>query len=65
MHRSASLILILFLIPAAALSQTAPTDSQTLRALLAEIRQLRHDLQTNNANGCEGTGRSLPTPAPG
>ena len=49
MHRSASLILILFLIPAAALSQTAPTDSQTLQALLAEIRQLRHDLQTSNA----------------
>jgi DNA repair exonuclease SbcCD ATPase subunit len=49
MHRSASLILIVFLIPAAALSQTAPTDSRTLQALLAEIRQLRHDLQTSNA----------------
>lgn len=28
---------------------TAPTDSQTLQAILSEIRQLRHDLQTSNA----------------
>ena len=47
MHRWASLIL--FLVPVAALSQTAPTDSQTLQALLAEIRKLRHDLQTSKA----------------
>jgi hypothetical protein len=28
-----------------AVGQTAPTDSQTLQAILTEIRQLRHDLQ--------------------
>jgi len=50
MHRYAFPILLLFLIPVAALSQTAaPTDSKTLQAILAEIRQLRHDLQTTNA----------------
>jgi len=49
MHRSASLILILSIIPVAAQSQTAPTDSQTLQAILSEIRQLRRDLQTSNA----------------
>ena len=48
MHRSASLILIL-LVHAAAMSQTTPTDSQTLQALLAEVRLLRHDLQSSNA----------------
>ena len=37
------------IIPIAALGQTAPTDSQTLQAILSEIRQLRHDLQTSNA----------------
>jgi hypothetical protein len=49
MRLSAPLILILSLIPVAALSQTAPTDSQTLQAILSEIRQLRHDFQTSNA----------------
>ena len=49
MHRSACLILMFSIIPAAALGQTAPTDSQTLQAILSEIRQLRHDLQTSNA----------------
>jgi hypothetical protein len=45
MRRSLSLILTL-LVAVAALGQSAPTDSQTLQALLAEVRQLRHDLQT-------------------
>src|ERR1700681_1560078 len=49
MHRSACLILMFSIIPVAALGQTAPTDSQTLQAILSEIRQLRHDLQTSNA----------------
>ena len=49
MRRSLFLILIPFLVATAALGQTAPTDSQTLQALLAEVRQLRHDLQTTNA----------------
>jgi chromosome segregation ATPase len=48
MRRFASLILI-FLVHSAALSQTTPTDSQTLQALLSEVRLLRHDLQTSNA----------------
>ncbi len=49
MHRSAYLILMFSLISVAGLGQTAPTDSQTLQAILSEIRQLRHDLQTSNA----------------
>ena len=48
MHRFVPLLLI-FLLHAAAVSQTTPTDSQTLQALLAEVRALRHDLQTSNA----------------
>src|SRR5216684_6457268 len=46
MHRSCLLILGLLLIAAPVLGQSASTDSQTLQALLAEVRQLRHDLQT-------------------
>src|SRR5438876_10343848 len=49
MHRSVYLIQMLSIIPVAALGQTTPTDSQTLQAILSEIRQLRHDLQTSNA----------------
>ena len=50
MHRLAPVILILLLFPARATSgQTATTDSQTLQALLAEVRLLRHDLQSSNA----------------
>jgi hypothetical protein len=48
MRRFSSLILI-FLVHSAALSQTTPTDSQTLQALLSEVRLLRHDLQSSNA----------------
>jgi len=46
MHRSCLLILGLLLIAAPVLGQSASTDSQTLQALLTEVRQLRHDLQT-------------------
>ena len=49
MHRSACLILIFSLMPSVAMSQTAPADSQALQAILSELRQLRHDLQTSNA----------------
>jgi chromosome segregation ATPase len=45
MHRSLIFILALLLIAAPARSQTG-SDSQTLQALLAEVRQLRHDLRT-------------------
>jgi hypothetical protein len=46
MHRSCILIPVLLLIPTPIFSQSSSTDSQTLQALLAEVRQLRHDLQT-------------------
>src|SRR6266850_1599640 len=46
MYRSCLLILGLLLISSLVLGQSAPTDSQTLQALLAEVRQLHHDLQT-------------------
>jgi chromosome segregation ATPase len=48
MNRLTSLILI-FVIHGAALAQARPSDSQTLQALLAEVRQLRRDLQSSNA----------------
>jgi chromosome segregation ATPase len=47
MLRPAVLALSLFLFSAPALGQATPTDSQTLQAMLAEIRQLRQDLQTS------------------
>ena len=50
MQRSTPLIvtlLVISLVPA--VGQTAPTDSQTLQAILSELRQLRHELQTTTA----------------
>jgi chromosome segregation ATPase len=49
MHRSCLLILGLLLISVPVFGQSPSTDSQTLQALLAEVRQLRHDLQTTTA----------------
>src|SRR5215471_371439 len=50
MHRAIPLVVVLLLISApCTVSQTAPTDSQTLQAILGELRQLRHDLQTTSA----------------
>src|SRR5438034_11662416 len=46
MNRTCLLILGLLLIATPVLGQSASTDSQTLQALLAEVRQLHHDLQT-------------------
>ena len=46
MHRSFLLIPVLLIIPAPIYGQSSSTDSQTLQALLAEVRQLHHDLQT-------------------
>ena len=46
MHRSCLFIPVLLLIAAPVFGQSTSTDSQTLQALLAEVRQLRHDLQT-------------------
>ena len=42
-------ILILIMIPTSSFGQAASSDSQTLRALLEEVRQLRHDLQSSTA----------------
>src|SRR5258708_652133 len=46
MHRWLFSIVGPLLIATPAFGQTSATDSQTLQALLAEVRQLRHDLQT-------------------
>jgi hypothetical protein len=40
------LLLGLFVASNTAFAQSAPTDSQTLQALLSEVRQMRKDLQT-------------------
>lgn len=49
MNRSWLLVLGFCLVSSAAFGQTTSTDSQTLQALLAEIRQLRQDLRTTTA----------------
>src|SRR5260221_3945998 len=46
MYRPLLLIPSLLLISISAFGQSGSNDSQTLQALLAEVRQLRHDLQT-------------------
>ncbi len=46
MHRPLLLILSLVLISVPVFGQSALTDSQTLQALLSEVRQLRQDLRT-------------------
>lgn len=46
MRRTWFLAFGLFFASTAAFGQSAPADSQTLQALLSEVRQLRKDLQT-------------------
>ena len=46
MNRSSLFVLGLLLSSTACFGQTTPTDSQTLQALLLEVRHLRQDLQT-------------------
>ena len=46
MHRWLFSIVGPLLIATPAFAQSSSTDSQTLQALLTEVRQLRHDLQT-------------------
>ena len=41
-----SFLPLFLLLPSTAFAQTNPTDSETLKSLLAEVRLLRHDLQT-------------------
>jgi len=43
------LITVLFLFPSDMAAQAASSDSQTLQAILAELRQLRHDMQATSA----------------
>jgi len=51
MNRSSFLFLGLALLPPGCFGQTTPGDSQTLQALLSEVRQLRQDLQTTTIAG--------------
>ena len=51
MNRSSLLVLSLLLSSTACFGQTTPGDSQTLQALLLEVRQLRQDLQTTTIAG--------------
>jgi len=46
MNRSSLFVLGLLLFSTACFGQSTPNDSQTLQALLSEVRQLRQDLQT-------------------
>ena len=46
MHRPWFLVLGFLVTSSGAFGQTSPTDSQTLQALLAEVRQLRQELRT-------------------
>ncbi len=50
MHRSWLLVLGFLLISGLAFAQSTSTDSQGLQALVAEVRQLRKDLQITNAS---------------
>ena len=50
MHRSWLLVLGLFFISALGFGQSTSSDSQGMQALVAEVRQLRMDLQATNGN---------------
>jgi FAD binding domain in molybdopterin dehydrogenase len=54
MHRSLFLCFGFFLVSLPAFAQSTSTDSQTLEALLAEVRQLRQDLKTTTAREIGG-----------
>ena len=51
MNRLSLFVLSLLLFSTACFGQTTPGDSQTLQALLLEVRQLRHDLQATTIAG--------------
>src|SRR5438132_4949622 len=51
MNRSGLFVLGMLLFSTACFGQTTPGDSQTLQALLSEVRQLRQDLQTTTIAG--------------
>jgi DNA repair exonuclease SbcCD ATPase subunit len=46
-RRAFSVMILVLTIPAGALGQTASSDSQTLQALLTEVRELRQDLRVS------------------
>src|SRR5215467_1065248 len=50
MHRSWLVLLSLFVVSALGFGQAASNDSQGMEALVAEVRQLRKDLQASNGN---------------
>jgi DNA repair exonuclease SbcCD ATPase subunit len=49
MWRARFLFLVVFAVPAATLGQAVSSDSQTLQALLSEVRELRQELRTSLA----------------
>ena len=49
MHRSTLILSLLVVSTVPTFSQVAPTDPQTLQGILAELRQLRHDLLASSA----------------
>ena len=51
MNRSGLFVLGLLIFSTDCFGQTTPGDSQTLQALLSEVRQLRQDLQTTTIAG--------------
>src|ERR1700746_1322256 len=51
MNRSSFILLGLLFFPVDCFGQTTTGDSQTLQALLSEVRQLRQDLQTTTIAG--------------
>jgi len=51
MNHSSLFVLSLLFFPTACFGQSTPGDSQTLQALLSEVRQLRQDLQTTAIAG--------------
>jgi len=50
MRRSVFVAGTLLILPLTTIGQSASTDSQTLQALLAEVRQLRQELRTTSVN---------------
>jgi len=54
MQRRLLIMLLCFAVPAAALSQATPSDSQTLQSLLSEVRELHQELQTSLARMQKG-----------
>ena len=49
MYSTRLLFILLLIFAPFAVSQTAPSEAQTLQSILSELRQLRHDLQTTSA----------------